>query len=52
MKIRWNVKAKSKTDEVWRVHYNALPFIRALLVAARYMNKYDEILIKKSTIYG
>ena len=52
MKIRWNVKAKNASDDVWRIHYNALPFIRALVATIRYMNKYDEVLIKRSTIYG
>lgn len=52
MKTRWNVKAKNNTDDVYRIHYTAVPFLRAIRAVIRYMRKYDEITIRRSKVYG
>ena len=52
MKTRWDVRAKSRDDDVFRIHYTGVPFIRAVAAAIRYMREYDKILIVRNTVYG
>ena len=52
MRTRWDVRAKSLNDDVFRVHYTGVPFLRAVAAAIRYMRKYDKILIARNTVYG
>lgn len=52
MKTRWDVRAKSHTDEAYRVFYTGVPFLHAVRAVVRYMLKYDEITSRKSKVYG
>lgn len=51
MKTRYNLRAMSKDDEVYRVFYTSIPFFRALRKIIKYMRQYDEICITKTKIY-
>ena len=52
LKTLWDVRGKNQTDDVYRVHYNAVPWLRAILAVIRYLRKYDEVTIRKSKVYG
>lgn len=52
LKTLWDVRAKTQTDDVYRIHYNAVPWLRAVLAMIRYSRKYDEVAIRKSKVYG
>lgn len=52
MKTRWDVRAKTASDDVYRVHYTGIPFLRAIATAVRYMRTYDKVLISKNMVYG
>ena len=52
MKTRWDVRAKAASDDVYRVHYTGIPFLRAIAAAVRYMRKYDKVLISKNMVFG
>ena len=52
LKTLWDVRGKNQTDDVYRVHYNAVPWLLAILAVIRYSRKYDEVTIRKSKVYG
>lgn len=52
LKTLWDVRAKSQTDGAYRIHYNAVPWLRAIRAVIRYSRKYDEVTIRKSKVYG
>lgn len=52
MKTHWDIRAKDMDDVAFRAHGNGLTFLRALRMAAKYMLKYDRVIITKSTVYG
>ena len=52
MKTRWDVRAKNRDDDVYRIHYTAVPLIRAIRAVLRYMRKYDEVTIRRSRVVG
>ena len=52
MKTRWDVRAKAASDDVYRVHYTGIPFLRAIATAVRFMRTYEKVLISKNMVYG
>lgn len=52
VKTRWDVRAKAANDDVFRVHYSGVPFLRAIATAVRFMRKYDKVLISRNMVYG
>lgn len=52
LKTLWDVRAKTQTDDVYRVHCTAVPWLRAIRTVIRYSKKYDEVTIRKSKVYG
>ena len=52
LKTLWDVRARNQTDDVYRIHYTAVPWMRAILAMVRYSKKYDEVTIRKSKVYG
>lgn len=52
VKTRWDVRAKMASDDVYRVHYTGIPFLRAIATAVRFMRTYDKVLISKNMVYG
>lgn len=52
LKTLWDVRARNQTDDVYRIHYTAFPWLRAILAMIRYSKKYDDVDIRKSKVYG
>lgn len=52
LKTLWDVRGKSQADDVYRIHCNAVPWLRAILAMIRYSKKYDDVAIRKSKVYG
>lgn len=52
LKTLWDVRGKNQADDVYRIHCNAVPWLRAIRTVIRYSRKYDEVTIRKSKVYG
>lgn len=52
LKTLWDVRARNQTDDVYRIHYTAVPWLRAVLAMVRYSKQYDDVTIRKSKVYG
>lgn len=52
LKTLWDVRARNQTDDVYRIHYTAVPWLLAILAMVRYSKKYDDVTIRKSKVYG
>ena len=52
LKTLWDVRARNQTDDVYHIHYTAVPWLRAILAMVQYSKKYDDVTIRKSKVYG
>ena len=52
LKTLWDVRARNQTDDVYRIHYTAVPWFRAIWAMIRYSKQYDDVTIRKSKVYG